>query len=192
MLHTPAWAFVNLLSIVRDESPLASESESALSPHYFEYTLRTAIPGTVRYNRNTLLWTYINESAPGLLVRQLTISIHSLNLLVRIVHTGLTIIRFKTTHTHYNTLLKKMPGLTTFLISAVSLTSFTLASPIAQLVGRDTALQSSYDYVIVGGGTSGLIVADRLTENQSSLFPELWIYYAQLLIVYLYRNCPCH
>lgn len=66
-----------------------------------------------------------------------------------------------------------MPGLTTFLFSAISLTSLTLASPIAQLVGRDTALLSSYDYVIVGGGTSGLVVGDRLSENQSSLFPGL-------------------
>ena len=38
----------------------------------------------------------------------------------------------------------------------------------ARLVGRDTALQSSYDFVIIGGGTSGLTVADRLTENPES------------------------
>jgi NADH dehydrogenase FAD-containing subunit len=39
----------------------------------------------------------------------------------------------------------------------------------ARLIGRDTALRSSYDFVIVGGGTSGLTVADRLTENAESL-----------------------
>jgi len=40
----------------------------------------------------------------------------------------------------------------------------------ARVVGRDTALSSSYDFVIIGGGTSGLTVADRLTENPESLF----------------------
>ncbi|KAI9801515.1 MAG: hypothetical protein M1833_002747 [Piccolia ochrophora] len=43
-----------------------------------------------------------------------------------------------------------------------------LASPLAryaQVVGRDTKLQPAYDFVVVGGGTSGLTVANRLTEN---------------------------
>ncbi|KAK2761653.1 hypothetical protein FQN54_001481 [Arachnomyces sp. PD_36] len=35
----------------------------------------------------------------------------------------------------------------------------------AQVVGRDTELRRSYDFVVVGGGASGLTVADRLTEN---------------------------
>jgi hypothetical protein len=39
----------------------------------------------------------------------------------------------------------------------------------ARIVGRDTALRSSYDFVVIGGGTSGLTVADRLTENPESL-----------------------
>ncbi|MCJ1266131.1 hypothetical protein MMC22_006013 [Lobaria immixta] len=35
----------------------------------------------------------------------------------------------------------------------------------ASLVGPDRPLKSSYDFIVVGGGTSGLTVADRLTEN---------------------------
>jgi choline dehydrogenase len=30
---------------------------------------------------------------------------------------------------------------------------------------RSTDLQRSYDYIVAGGGTSGLTVADRLTED---------------------------
>ncbi|KAK0647597.1 Pyranose dehydrogenase 3 [Lasiodiplodia hormozganensis] len=35
----------------------------------------------------------------------------------------------------------------------------------AQIIGRDADLADEYDFVIVGGGTSGLTVADRLTED---------------------------
>lgn len=38
----------------------------------------------------------------------------------------------------------------------------------AQIVGRGIPLSASYDFVIIGGGTSGLTVADRLTEDPSS------------------------
>ena len=65
-------------------------------------------------------------------------------------------------------------------ISVVFLISLAVAygSPLAkyaQLIGRDTALRSSYDFVVVGGGTSGLTVANRLTENldSTSVFPSL-------------------
>ncbi|PVG01351.1 alcohol oxidase [Serendipita vermifera] len=37
----------------------------------------------------------------------------------------------------------------------------------ALLVGRDVQIQEKYDFVIVGGGTSGLVVANRLTENSN-------------------------
>ena len=39
-----------------------------------------------------------------------------------------------------------------------------------RIVGRDVPLRASYDFVIIGGGTSGLTVADRLTENPKSPF----------------------
>lgn len=38
----------------------------------------------------------------------------------------------------------------------------------ARIVGHDAVLRSAYDFVIIGGGTSGLTVADRLTENAKS------------------------
>lgn len=40
---------------------------------------------------------------------------------------------------------------------------------LARIVGRDASLRGSYDFVIVGGGTSGLTVADRLTEADVSV-----------------------
>jgi hypothetical protein len=43
----------------------------------------------------------------------------------------------------------------------------------ARIIGRDASLNSSYDFIVVGGGTSGLTVADRLTENPESVFPLL-------------------
>jgi hypothetical protein len=35
----------------------------------------------------------------------------------------------------------------------------------ARILERQTEIQDEYDYIIVGGGTSGLTVGDRLTEN---------------------------
>lgn len=42
----------------------------------------------------------------------------------------------------------------------------------AKIVSRDVSLFSSYDYIVVGGGTSGLVVADSLAENKKSKPPE--------------------
>lgn len=59
------------------------------------------------------------------------------------------------------------------LLSALSLVVVGLAAPLdnARIIGRDTSLLSCYDYIVVGGGTSGLVVADRLTEDSSSKIP---------------------
>ncbi|KAF2200642.1 choline dehydrogenase-like protein [Delitschia confertaspora ATCC 74209] len=50
----------------------------------------------------------------------------------------------------------------------VALASLANALPsglLARVVDAETASQTSYDFIIAGGGTSGLTVADRLTEN---------------------------
>jgi ribulose 1,5-bisphosphate synthetase/thiazole synthase len=40
---------------------------------------------------------------------------------------------------------------------------------ILSFFGAATWAVTTYDYVIVGGGTTGLVVANRLTEDTSSM-----------------------
>lgn len=70
--------------------------------------------------------------------------------------------------------------LTTGLLATLSLISGGWAAPASlNIVGRDVALFANYDYIIVGGGTSGLTVADRLTEDADSKTPEpLYLLYS--------------
>lgn len=59
------------------------------------------------------------------------------------------------------------------LLLSLGLASVVLCSSIqrakrANIVDDVSTLSKQYDYVIIGGGTSGLTVADRLTENPES------------------------
>lgn len=45
---------------------------------------------------------------------------------------------------------------------------YPLLAERATLIGNASQLKASYDYVVIGGGTSGLTVANRLTENAQS------------------------
>ena len=61
------------------------------------------------------------------------------------------------------------------LLLLLMLASVTVCSPIqlarrAVIVDDVSTLSAHYDYVIIGGGTSGLTVADRLTENPKSTY----------------------
>tara|TARA_R110002003_G_scaffold48_45_gene4274 strand:- start:2834 stop:3043 length:210 start_codon:yes stop_codon:yes gene_type:complete len=46
-----------------------------------------------------------------------------------------------------------------------------LTTASVQASSDEPLLNGTYDYVIVGGGTSGLTVADRLTENGKRTTP---------------------
>jgi hypothetical protein len=59
----------------------------------------------------------------------------------------------------------------TRLSVAIQLLGLTAARPNEVLVAPRAELQTSsntYDYVIVGGGVTGLVVANRLTEDKKS------------------------
>jgi len=43
----------------------------------------------------------------------------------------------------------------------------------AVLLERVSQLRPVYDYVVVGGGTSGLVVANRLTEDPNSMYASV-------------------
>ncbi|KAB8303870.1 hypothetical protein EYC80_005239 [Monilinia laxa] len=50
-----------------------------------------------------------------------------------------------------------------------TLTTISHGAPLGgKIVDRDTAMLASYDFIIVGGGTSGLVVGNRLTENPAT------------------------
>lgn len=54
------------------------------------------------------------------------------------------------------------------LLASVPICSSIQPARRAVIVDDVSNLSAQYDYVIIGGGTSGLTVADRLTENPES------------------------
>lgn len=57
------------------------------------------------------------------------------------------------------------------VISRVSALALAFAGVCSAIEKTDLkAVDGSYDYVVVGGGVSGLVVANRLTEDSNSAF----------------------
>lgn len=62
-------------------------------------------------------------------------------------------------------------------IAALSLLWATAAAlpGIPTIVTRQEDLKQSYDFLIVGGGTAGLTLADHLTENPAGILTSVYL-----------------
>lgn len=75
-------------------------------------------------------------------------------------------------------------------ISTLLLSSHVTGSPTSKpfqtLLQSEDELLEKYDYIVVGGGTSGLVVANRLTEDKDGTLPP----YPVLKITIVYTKQP--
>ena len=62
-----------------------------------------------------------------------------------------------------------------------------LAVIVAPVLGA--AAKPQYDYVIVGGGVTGLIVANRVIEDKSSMYYDTLI--VREVLTQIDRDCSC-
>lgn len=67
-------------------------------------------------------------------------------------------------------------GLSTTVFVSLAALASALSAPSANIKRQVSQLRSSYDFVVVGGGTSGLTVADRLSSAfpASKSYPRRW------------------
>ena len=87
------------------------------------------------------------------------------------MHNNITAEKTNISLTHYTDTLT-MAKSSFFVWAAVLFPSSALARPLftGRLISRADELLSEYDYVIIGGGASGLTVANRLSEQSGRLF----------------------
>ena len=61
-----------------------------------------------------------------------------------------------------------------------------------QVISRSAALSQTYDYVIAGAGLSGLVVANRLSENPSTHQNTVDLLELEANCLRCRHDCSCH